>query len=234
MNSFRLGRIELGVLIALSLLLLGAGVHILRSNNRPSPQETLSRLSLTDSTHTSMQRSYAPPKQRATASHSGQLESAIELSKDYVGAPTRPTYKSVPKLSEGQQIDLNSADTLALQQVPGIGSSFARRIVKYRDELGGYYTVLQLQEVYGMEPARFRQIKPYLYIGLRPYVSDFAALRSDSIPTHPYLNYRQRSALARSIKKSGTLDSWARIMTLEEFNRDDSVRLSHYFHFPRP
>lgn len=104
-------------------------------------------------------------------------------------------------------------------------------LLRYRDQLGGYYTVLQLQEIYGMEPDRYQRIKPFFYIGIRNYSTPFDALRSDSIPSHPYLNYRQQAALARSIRKNGTIDSWHRIMSLEEFNRDDSVRLSHYFHF---
>ena len=82
-----------------------------------------------------------------------------------------------------------------------------------------------------MEPDRYQRIKPFFYIEVKNYSTAFQSLRSDSIPAHPYLNYRQQMALARSIRKNGAIDSWHRIMSLEEFNRDDSVRLSHYFHF---
>ncbi|WP_455773709.1 ComEA family DNA-binding protein [Porphyromonas asaccharolytica] len=241
MNSFKRGRTETWVLIAVSLIILAAIGKVLWDNNyqaqslAPLAGQTISEqiVSLpTDSIQRRASGTYAPPLQPDKSQKDVRGASqGVELSADYVGAPEQQKYSSQPKLREGQRIDLNSADTLTLQQVPGIGPSFARRIVKYRDQLGGYYTVLQLQEIYGMEPDRYQRIKPFFYIGVRNYSTPFDALRSDSIPSHPYLNYRQQAALARSIRKNGTIDSWHRIMSLEEFNRDDSVRLSHYFHF---
>lgn len=242
MNSFKRGRIETWVLLAISLIILAAIGKVLWDNNykaqtlAPLTGQTISEqraaLSQDSTQRQTYSGTYAPPIQPEKVGKKGELTAQdVELSADYVGAPDRPQYTPQPKLQTGQQIDLNSADTLALQQVPGIGPSFARRIVKYRDLLGGYYTVLQLQEVYGMEPDRYQRIKPFFYVGLKNYSTPFGTLRSDSIPSHPYLNYRQQAALARSIRKNGTLDSWHRIMSLEEFNRDDSVRLSHYFHF---
>ena len=162
----------------------------------------------------------------ASASTSG-----TEYSAHYVGAPTRPEYPHTAKLPAGSVVDLNSADTLLLQKVPGIGPAFAARIVKYRLKLGGYYTVLQLQEVYGMDSERFRQIKPYFTIGTRPYTFTWESIREGAVPQHPYLNYRQRSALNRLIGKTGAIRSWAQVAGTGLFTRDDSVRLSHYFLF---
>ena len=57
------------------------------------------------------------------------------------------------KYKEKVVVELNSADTTILQKIPGIGSSFSKRIVKYRALLGGFYTVEQLAVVYGIEVA---------------------------------------------------------------------------------
>lgn len=238
MHSFKRGRVDTWVLVVLSGIILSALGKILWDNNHNtqafsslSGQTTYSSEAL-DSTCYQSQAAYAPPDQPSSLGKKKAISSQeVELSSDYVGAPKRLQYQTQPKLQRGQQIDLNSADTLTLQQVPGIGPSFARRIARYRDRLGGYYTVLQLQEVFGMDPERYQRIKPYFYIGIKPYSTPFQLLRSDSIPTHPYLNYRQQTALIRNIQKNGALDSWHRIMSLDEFNRDDSIRLSHYFHF---
>ena len=51
------------------------------------------------------------------------------------------------KYPEGTVIDLNAADTAELKRIPGIGSGLARMIVAYRNRLGGFYSVSQLQEV---------------------------------------------------------------------------------------
>ena len=133
----------------------------------------------------------------------------------------------LPKLKPGATIDLNSADTTLLKRVPGIGSSFARRIVKYRDLLGGYYVVEQLQEVYGMDRERYDAIHPYFTIGtaVRPLT-----LTIDSISYHPYLSWRHKRTLRRLLEEEQPLD-WSHLMATGDFTRDDSLRLAPYMPF---
>ena len=133
----------------------------------------------------------------------------------------------LPKLKPGATIDLNSADTTLLKRVPGIGSSFARRIIKYRDLLGGYYVVEQLQEVYGMDRERYDAIHPYFTIGtaVRPLT-----LTIDSISYHPYLSWRHKRTLRRLLEEEQPLD-WSHLMSTGDFTRDDSLRLAPYMPF---
>ena len=133
----------------------------------------------------------------------------------------------LPKLKPGATIDLNSADTTLLKRVPGIGSSFARRIVKYRDLLGGYYVVEQLQEVYGMDRERYDAIHPYFTVGtvVRPLT-----LTIDSISYHPYLSWRHKRALRRLLEAEQPLD-WSHLMATGDFTHDDSLRLAPYMPF---
>ena len=124
----------------------------------------------------------------------------------YPGPPERAHYPK--KLEKGATIDLNSADTLLLTRVPGIGASFARRIYKYRELLGGYYVVEQLQEVYGMDRERY-------------------AISRDSIPRHPYLQWRHTKVL-KEILRSGQEPTWKALMESGQFSTDDSLRLAPY------
>ena len=147
----------------------------------------------------------------------------------YPGPPpeTKRAEAYLPKLKPGATIDLNSADTTLLKRVPGIGSSFARRIIKYRDLLGGYYVVEQLQEVYGMDRERYDAIYPYFTVGtaVRPLT-----LTIDSISYHPYLSWRHKRALRRLLEEEQPLD-WSHLMTTGDFTRDDSLRLAPYMPF---
>lgn len=133
----------------------------------------------------------------------------------------------LPKLKPGATIDLNSADTMLLKRVPGIGSSFARRIVKYRDLLGGYYVVEQLQEVYGMDRERYDAIHPYFTIGTAVRT---LTLTIDSISYHPYLSWRHKRTLRRLLEEEQPLD-WSHLMATGDFTRDDSLRLAPYMPF---
>lgn len=147
----------------------------------------------------------------------------------YPGPPpeTKRPEAYLPKLKPGATIDLNTADTTLLKRVPGIGSSFARRIVKYRDLLGGYYVVEQLQEVYGMDRERYDAIYPYFTVGtaVRPLT-----LTIDSISYHPYLSWRHKRALRRLLEEEQPLD-WSHLMATGDFTRDDSLRLAPYMPF---
>lgn len=147
----------------------------------------------------------------------------------YPGPPpdTKRPEAYLPKLKPGATIDINTADTTLLKRVPGIGSSFARRIVKYRDLLGGYYVVEQLQEVYGMDRERYDAIYPYFTVGtaVRPLT-----LTIDSISYHPYLSWRHKRALRRLLEAEQPLD-WSHLMSTGDFTRDDSLRLAPYMPF---
>jgi competence ComEA-like helix-hairpin-helix protein len=70
-------------------------------------------------------------------------------------------YKSVKEILV---IELNSADTFELQRLRGIGPSFAKRIIKYRERLGGYLEKSQLLEIFGMDTAKYNGIKDHLTV----------------------------------------------------------------------
>lgn len=57
-------------------------------------------------------------------------------------------------------LDLNSATTDQLEQLPGVGEVLAARITEYRTTRGGFTTVDQLREVSGIGPRKFQEIKP--------------------------------------------------------------------------
>ena len=52
-------------------------------------------------------------------------------------------------------IELNTATIEDLDQIPGIGKTYAQRIIKYRQQLGGYYSINQIKEVYGLQSFDF-------------------------------------------------------------------------------
>ncbi len=93
-------------------------------------------------------------------------------------------------------IELNSADSLDLQQLPGIGPAFASRIVKYRDLLGGYHHKEQLLEVYGMDSARYAAVAQSITVDpVYIHKININAASVKELIGHPYIEFY----LAKSI-----------------------------------
>jgi len=87
-------------------------------------------------------------------------------------------------------IDVNIADTTAFISLPGIGSKLAARIITFREKLGGFYSVEQIGETYGLPDSTFQKIKQYLKL-------DNASIKKinintatvDEMKAHPYIKY---------------------------------------------
>jgi len=87
-------------------------------------------------------------------------------------------------------IDVNTADTSALISLPGIGSKLAARIVTFREKLGGFYSVEQIGETYGLPDSTFQKIKQYLKLdntSVKKINVNTATI--DELKAHPYIKY---------------------------------------------
>lgn len=106
------------------------------------------------------------------------------------------------------RVEINGADSAALVRVRGIGPTFAKRILRHRDKLGGYSDIGQLQEVFGMDSSRFIQIEQYLYIDqslIKKINVNNASL--DELRSHPYIDYYiAKSIVDKRIQKGAFND----------------------------
>ena len=87
-----------------------------------------------------------------------RLEPYIRIEKEVMAADVygnireeypRHHYDYPVKLRKGEHININTADTAQLMTVPGIGSYYARQIVRKRARLGGFASPKQLLEIEG-------------------------------------------------------------------------------------
>lgn len=87
-------------------------------------------------------------------------------------------------------IDINTADTSAFISLPGIGSKLAARIVNFREKLGGFYSVDQIKETYGLPDSTFQKIRSYLKFentAIKKININTATV--DELKAHPYIKY---------------------------------------------
>lgn len=112
------------------------------------------------------------------------------------------------KLKPGATIELNAADSAQLTRVRGIGGSFAIRIIRYRNRIGGFYKKEQLMEVFELDSAKYAEIKDQLRVDPSAVIKvnintiSFASLRQS-----PYLSYKQASAIIEYRNQHGNYNS---------------------------
>jgi hypothetical protein len=191
----------------------------------------------------------APPAELTEAPRVETPQVAVTGDTSKPGAKVRPFYQKPAerklryprreKFPAGTIVELNRADTATLQKVPGIGSTFSRRIVGYRRILGGYYTVEQLSEVYGIDEDRYEELKGWFRVDttlIRKLPVN--SLPVDSLGRHPYLSYKEARQLKRCARKLGRpLRGWEDLDSLPQYNvftESDRERLSPYLSFDSP
>ena len=147
---------------------------------------------------------------------------------DSLGMGVKHSYPSLVKYPEGTIIDLNKADTTQLKQVPGIGSSIAKIIVTYRNRLGGYSQVEQLQEISYLDTTinKWFIIESPIY---RPLRVNRASL--DQLRNHPYMNFYKARAILEYRRKRGKIKGLSQLSMFQEFTEKDLVKLQPYLSF---
>jgi DNA uptake protein ComE-like DNA-binding protein len=111
-----------------------------------------------------------------------------------------------PARPERVALELNGCDSAALVALPGVGPSFARGILRYRDQLGGYHSLDQLAEVYVLKdkPEALAQLRTLLRV-------DTALVRRvpmnsgtvEELAAHPYLRWKLAKTLVAYRRQHG-------------------------------
>ncbi len=124
------------------------------------------------------------------------------------------------RASQALYIDLNGADSLELQYLPGIGPVFASRIVRFRDLLGGFHHTSQLMDVYGFDSVRFEGLKAHIYVDTSKI--DKIAINTaeyQHFSAHPFIDHKLANAIVQYRKQHGpykTINDLLHIAIMEE------------------
>ncbi|HET9826396.1 MAG TPA: helix-hairpin-helix domain-containing protein, partial [Chitinophagaceae bacterium] len=105
-------------------------------------------------------------------------------------------------------VEINAADTTAFIALPGVGGKLASRIINFRDKLGGFYSVNQVGETYGLPDSTFAKIKPLLKLE-DPSVKKFNinTATKDDLKSHPYFRWSLANAIVEYRNQHGNFSS---------------------------
>ena len=166
-----------------------------------------------------------------------ELEPYIRISKDYLPASTlvgerqpmvRDSVRFPVKLQETEHVVLNTADTSQLKKVPGIGSYYAKEIVRHGQWLGGYVSIDQLDEIEGFP----QESKKYFVISdAHPQKLNINRLTLQQLRRHPYINFYQAKAITDYRRLHGPIASLDDLRFCKDFDEAAIKRLLPYVEF---
>ncbi len=118
-------------------------------------------------------------------------EEEIPASESIVQAIEKP--KPKPVLIN---ININSATPEDWQKLYGIGPKYSERIVKYRKALGGFHSINQISEVYGLADSTFQNIRPQLQLDPTPIqLINLNTATQDDFKKHPYIDWKKAKTI---------------------------------------
>ena len=133
------------------------------------------------------------------------------------------------KLQPQERIVLNTADTAQLRKVPGIGHYFARKIVEYRERLGGYVSVQQLLEIEDFPDTAVNYFIIPDDTQLRKL--NLNRLSLNELKRHPYISFYQARAIVDYRRLHGPLESLQQLSLSRDFPPEAIRRLAPYVEF---
>lgn len=98
--------------------------------------------------------------------------------------------------------EINSVTADQLTAVKGIGSKLSQRIISYRNKLGGFHSLSQLHEVYGLDSTTVQQVAKHSQLEISKIQK--INIYSDSLKhfyQHPYISYKLAKTISAYVRQ---------------------------------
>jgi len=144
------------------------------------------------------------------------------------------TPKVLPKFAKKSNkpisVNINQASEEELQKVRGIGPTFAKRIVKFRKALGGFYSIDQVGDTYGIPDTSFQKIRPYLNVKKPPTIKkiNINTLTVDELKYHAYFDWKKANILVNYRKQHGDFKSIEDVKKILAYKADFIKKVEPY------
>lgn len=120
-----------------------------------------------------------------------------------------------------KKVNINRTNTSELIQLPGIGKVLSKRILKYRDLLGGFHDKQQIREVYGLSDENYQRFQDKIEIKGQPKKMDLNSADFKTLIRHPYLDKQHVNAILKYKEQHGKFQSLSQLK--EIYSIPDSI-----------
>lgn len=151
----------------------------------------------------------------------------------YLDLPDSLAKRSYAKRVNAEVVELSTADSAQLVELKGIGPALASRIVKYRNALGGFISVEQLKEVYGITDSLYQVVSTQITLDTLLPVRKIN-LNTDSLSVltaHPYLRYKLSYGIVNYRKQHGRINSFTELSGLRFVPPEIIPKIAPYLNF---
>ena len=163
------------------------------------------------------------------------VERKVDTDHDYKNKFNKDTnyYKSNVHLShEKISIDLNFTNEDELTKLNGIGEVLSKRIIKYRDLLGGFVKIEQLKEVYGLPEETYENIKDQIVIDTKMMKKiRINHIDQDALSEFPYINKKQSQTIINYRNQHGNFKDINDIFNIKSFDKEFIEKIEPYLDF---
>jgi competence protein ComEA len=149
------------------------------------------------------------------------------LIKDSTVYPAK-VVKEKTQVKEVQTVDLNSASIEQIDELPGIGEYYSKKIVDYREKLGGFIRKEQLLEIWKFDPEVFERIKDRIVIVQEVSRIDINKVTIDELKLHPYISYKQANSIVKMREQHGLYKSVEDIKRSKLIDNETYQKLKDY------
>lgn len=144
----------------------------------------------------------------------------------------RPNYPKTP--NPPLAIQVNQATATEWAQLKGIGPVLSSRIVKYREKLGGFYTLDQVQQTYGLADSIFQNIKDQLILEVQVQPFRINELSTKELASHPYLGWKEAQIISSYRSMHGPFKDRLALDQVRVLDQTKIQRLLPYLDFCAP
>ncbi len=139
---------------------------------------------------------------------------------------------TIKKANPGEIIELNTADSEKMTRIRGVGPSFALRIIRYRNRLGGFYQKEQLKDIYSIDSIKYAEIKGQVSVNPGNVNKiNINAVSFNQLRIFPYLSYNQVNAIIQYRAQHGNFASIADMKKIAILNDGILRKIEPYLNF---